>query len=592
MAQIYLCYTQKDQIYMNRLSEKLSTFGITTNLSKGNLKGLSKTTSPTKAISSAKIFVIFLSKNVPFSKYTIDEIKAIILEAKDRNKRIIPIAQWGETTLSEIPDYLKKPLEIFKCYFPEDGLHSETDYDALATLIYDTIQKKSTKELLYSKLAALKQIGYAEGIIINLSKLIILLFHEIPQEKSEKDQAKEYVEICQNIIELHNTIKSFDAENEQEIQNLTKESFHKVMEVVSLIRQNLDSDFPNPTQITTISVAIICISCMIDLWIFSTRALTYGDVQFPDQNLLQKYISKHNHYCMLYTTFFDHQQKRVPKDYAYADVQIILSAPEYFNLSLDMSCFEKKAKALELSEEPCHEKEQKLWEIAEYIQKSNVIFDFIGEKEKEAQFLRCLKSSYERLLKFSKISGCIRVCAECVERIEEIKQDLESLDNNTFSNTTAERAIRALLGFTIMEDQQYDVFISHDHSDLDIAQQVFHYLQQHLLYPFLDKESLPEIGESEYESAIMHSLENSKHFIVVISNLEYFQSHWVELEMRIFNHEIADGRKLNSNFIILATDNVYDEIIATNKKCIDIRYRSYEIIRFSQYKDIIIEYLK
>mgnify|MGYP004640922321 CR=1 FL=1 len=580
MAQIYLCYAHKDRTYMERLSEKLSTFGITTSLSEEK--------ETLKALSSAKIFVIFLSKNI-LSEYISYELEAIVLKAKNRNKFIIPIAQWGESTLSSIPDSLKKLFEYYQYYFPEDGLHSETDYNELAMLLYDVIEKSLTKELLYSKLVALKQIGYTEGIIINLSKLIVLLFHEVSQEKDEKRKVEKYVEICQNIIELHNMTKLY---SDQWIEKLSRELGREVMKVVSLMRQNLDSNSLNTNQIITISIAIIYISCMIDLWIFATRTLTYGDVQFPDQNLLQKYISERDQYCTLYTSSFEQQQSRISKDYTYVDIQIILSAPEYFNLSFDKSFFEEKPTTLELSKEALSEKEQKLWEIAEHIQKSNLIFDFIGEKEKEVQFLRCLKTSYERLLKFSKISGCTRVCAECAERIEEIKQSLELLDNDEFSNTTSERAIRALLGFTVIEDQQYDVFISHEHSDLDIAQQVFHHLQQHLLYPFLDKESLPEIGKSEYESAIMHSLENSKHFIVVLSNLEHLQSHWVELEMRTFHHEMADGRKLNSNFLILATDNVYDEIIATNKKCIDIRYRSYEIIRFSQYKDIIIEYLK
>lgn len=90
----------------------------------------------------------------------------------------------------------------------------------------------------------------------------------------------------------------------------------------------------------------------------------------------------------------------------------------------------------------------------------------------------------------------------------------------------------------------------------------------------------------------MNAIEQSKHFIVVLSDLNYLQSHWVSLEMKTFRHEIVEGRKENANFIIVVTDDVFDEIIKTNKLCLPIYYRSYEIFRVSEYRDSIVKYIK
>ncbi len=89
----------------------------------------------------------------------------------------------------------------------------------------------------------------------------------------------------------------------------------------------------------------------------------------------------------------------------------------------------------------------------------------------------------------------------------------------------------------------------------------------------------------------MNAIEHSKHFIVIISDLEYLNSYWVEPEMKTFRHEMAEGRK-NANFIIVVTDDVFQKIKSTNKECMPIKYRSYEILRVDDYRNSIIHYLK
>ncbi|MCL2115189.1 MAG: toll/interleukin-1 receptor domain-containing protein [Methanobrevibacter sp.] len=100
------------------------------------------------------------------------------------------------------------------------------------------------------------------------------------------------------------------------------------------------------------------------------------------------------------------------------------------------------------------------------------------------------------------------------------------------------------------------------------------------------------MGEAEYRKAIMQALDMSDHFIVVISDLEYLSSKWIEEEMSTFHSEMKEGRKENSNFLFVVTEEVMETIICRNKKCFEIDYRRYEIIKISEFKEKLINYIK
>ena len=62
--------------------------------------------------------------------------------------------------------------------------------------------------------------------------------------------------------------------------------------------------------------------------------------------------------------------------------------------------------------------------------------------------------------------------------------------------------------------------------------------------------------------------------------------------MDLFHSELFEGRKKGGNFVILVTDKVFDEITKHNKKNIDIKWRSYNLIRVRDYRDRMMSYLK
>ena len=106
-----------------------------------------------------------------------------------------------------------------------------------------------------------------------------------------------------------------------------------------------------------------------------------------------------------------------------------------------------------------------------------------------------------------------------------------------------------------------------------------------------DKVTLPELSESDYDEAIMKALDHSRHFLVIITDLAQLDTYWIKLEMKTFHHEIVEGRKENSNFIMLVTDRVYQEIVSSNKTVLPLRYRSCEIMRISDYKAALPGYM-
>jgi hypothetical protein len=79
--------------------------------------------------------------------------------------------------------------------------------------------------------------------------------------------------------------------------------------------------------------------------------------------------------------------------------------------------------------------------------------------------------------------------------------------------------------------------------------------------------------------------------VVIITKPEQLESHWIKLEMKTFEHEMSEGRKKGSNFIFLVSDDVFDLIISTNKRCLPIRYRSMEVMKISNYRETLASYL-
>ena len=229
--------------------------------------------------------------------------------------------------------------------------------------------------------------------------------------------------------------------------------------------------------------------------------------------------------------------------------------------------------------------------IAKFIQDGNKLFDVLQKKGIAGDFLECLRESYERLKNYCIVVGADDVAAECAERIVEIRNESDKQQVGTSENEKAEKGIKSLLGFTLEDSGYYDVFISFKSEDSDLAERIYEYCHKRIKQPFWSKKSLPRLSKSEYSKAIDIALDNSKHFVVVLSDLKYLEAEWIKYEMDVFNNEIKEGRKKDSNFVIVATDDVYDQIIQSNKTVINIAYRRYQIIKMSEYEETLVQYI-
>lgn len=229
--------------------------------------------------------------------------------------------------------------------------------------------------------------------------------------------------------------------------------------------------------------------------------------------------------------------------------------------------------------------------IAEYLLKSNELFNLLREKvEQPLDFYQCLKMSYERLKNYCALIKDSKTGALAIEKIHELDEIIKDSDLIN-KETKSVKEFKAVLGLKSEDVGQYDVFLSHKSLDTDMASNVYKFLKGNMLNVFFDKECLPDLGQAEYHEVIMNALDNSTHFIIVLSSLEYIKNGWVKEEMETFASEVREGRK-EGNFLFLVTDEIMDEIRITNKKCIPLQFRKFEVMLISEYKEKILPYLR
>ena len=305
---------------------------------------------------------------------------------------------------------------------------------------------------------------------------------------------------------------------------------------------------------------------------------------------MESYVARQNFYYRILNAQVIQERISIDNPGIYSDdeLQLILQIDKYLMSRNPYSASNVGKKETNSNSED----DARLLSIAEQMSQTNQLFNLICRNGTTEEFLQCLKTSYDRLMKYSEIIGAKAICAECIEHIAEINQKLDMVKKSDKDSAKAESAFKALLGFRIPNSAEYDVFISYKHEDVDVAKSLYHHMKKNLLHPFFDVYSLPELSNSEYEEAIMQALENSKHFVVILTDLKYLESFWVRLEMKTFQHEINEGRKIGANFLMIVSDEVAEQIYATNKECIHIRFRNCEIMRISEYRNKIMKYFQ
>ncbi len=224
-------------------------------------------------------------------------------------------------------------------------------------------------------------------------------------------------------------------------------------------------------------------------------------------------------------------------------------------------------------------------QIAQYGELVMDLFDTLLEGENGSVSNYDLIVGYERLLNYCKHIGLKgEIADKCITRISELKATGEASDNNTGS--TYIEALKIYLGQALPLSGEYDVFLSYKTEDEILARKVYDYLVQTGKEVFFAKETLPQLGESEYEEMIFDAIDKSKHMILIGSNPEYLKTAWVKDEWSTFNNEIREGRK-KGNLILLLSDDIVE-----NKGSLPVQLRQKEIIKMSEFRFSLLSYLR
>jgi len=229
--------------------------------------------------------------------------------------------------------------------------------------------------------------------------------------------------------------------------------------------------------------------------------------------------------------------------------------------------------------------------IAAYIRSSVELFDALGQQAASEGFGECLKESYERLTNYCRIIGDREMEKMCVDWLHEFQQHSRRYQPSETEDARRNiKCIKAFLGKTLPDSQLYDVFISHKAADLELAHQIYSHLKSKGKEVFLDRISLPQLGDAEYRNSILSAIDNSSHLVLVCSNLEYLRAKWISEEYNLFCDELREGRK-NGNIIMVFTEDVCRQVFASNKKMLPIQLRAFEIISFEEFRNTLDQFI-
>ena len=530
-------------------------------------------------IRKCDVFLVLITNNSLNSSWVIKEVSLCLEVARQRDKVIIP-AVFDRTSLCANDEWM------FYLSGYQWLLCDNKDIDwikAISDMVARTYGNEQRKNRKYEEFSELRKSGNVLYASEKLTELMGLILTELEDCLPSKRK--------QLLIELDRCLKQIEALYDYDYSTEASRVAHLKLDVLRRIASLPELSRKDPEDIFSLACAIHFLHWDREIRWQCADAITHGDVSEGIVKTLPEsdFAEKQEPYKELLCKHLD--SGNWENGFTEAETEFILASGEYL---YEASGFPRKE---EIKRHQQETPDEKMEMIARYIQDGNRIFELIGQDEKAIDFLRCLITSYERLKSYCDVVGARKISAECVERIADLKQRfLQQREEEEAPVTKAEKGIKALLGLTLPSSGKYDVFLSHKTKDEDIAGYVYGFLKSHLKEVFFDKISLPEISKSEYRKAIMTALDHSKHFIVIVTSIEVLQetdsSDWVQREMETFHTEIFEGRKKDSNFIILATDEVYDQVMSNNKSNIYIDWRNYTILKISEYRETLMHYLK
>lgn len=521
------------------------------------------------AIRDCSCFVPIITKSFTTDKFAFSEFLSTLSKAQDRAKKILPIS------VLDNADHLHLLGMKDLTFFPAN---KTADCEFAAEKLILALNGEEESVLLYEKLLQFRKSGNDNRAAEAVCKII-----DLKRKLFEAGfmSAKEFYE---EILKLYELLSTYAGAYDEDSRNTANIILQTVKTLVDFMAEDIKKySVPLAENLYLVAIAVRIVS--YDKKIRSECADIIAKGNTDNSCTDEKYAEQQKTFHGRFEEFYS---KIIITGY---EKEKFIRETKNFteNVSTDLEIKHKTAKkdAVSLSEE-----DEILCSVAKFVQEGNKLFYLLKDKENAGEFLRCLLTSYERLLNYCNIINAVEVAGECIERIAEIKTELAGINEDKCEDKKLENGIKSLLGLTLRGSGKYDVFISFKSEDSDLGAKVYSFLSENLLEAFWSKVSLPKLSRSEYKKAIMNALDKSKHFVLVISDLSYLSADWIETETTIFDAEIKEGRKPDANFIFLVTDSLYDEIMKANKKNLPIEFRSYQILKMSSFRETLLDYVK
>lgn len=131
-----------------------------------------------------------------------------------------------------------------------------------------------------------------------------------------------------------------------------------------------------------------------------------------------------------------------------------------------------------------------------------------------------------------------------------------------------------------VKEYEYDVFISKNSKDLEFARKVKLFLENNGLSVFLSEKDLTEKGNSNYQVEIEKAVVNSRHLIILFSDINHwYSSGWVQREVILFKNAKFTERR-GGNLLVVRGDDVPFTILPET-------FWGYESFLFADYERLL-----
>ena len=584
MYDVFISYSHRDGEFVEQVMHCLEARGVSVFKTDEIMIEANMRQKVADAIRSARVFVPLVTEHSIQSYACMAELELAISVARDRSKTILPVC-FSKEILSDSPEI---QYYLARYRFGQVDPADDKAAEKMAEEIAQKILGEKTEKELYEKATEYLRVGAVNRAVPVLCRLALDTCDKIcgaAETKKVREMYSDLLLLLQKIWDI------YDYDYGPEAKTLAEQK----MEVVNRTGQLLKREEFQAEDLYYVSAALRLIYFDREIRWACIDAATHGDLSDGIIRAVpvSDYIKKQEKYRERYYALLKQGAMTAGAESRYSEQesQIIRDTKTYIYTGKEVPLPIRINKEMSGSAKEKDRDDQLLHSVASFMKEGNKVFDLMSEYQGAEEFLRCLILSYERLKAYCEVVGEKEVCAECIDRIVELKRKLENRGEVKETPEKVEKGIKTLLGLTVPKSGVFDVFISHKREDMDIASDMYHFLKRNMKEAFFDKYSLPEMSKAQYRNAIMEALDGSRHFVVVFSDLSYLESDWVKLEMEIFQSEMDEGRKENANFLMVVTDGVYNKIMESNKSVLPIAYRRCEIMRVEEYSAKLLKYL-